>query len=169
MDFMFKIIGCLCLLSRFGNAPESGHFPGRGWGVFIFSSGIGRRSISFRCPVGWCGCCCIACLPAWLKSTQPHCAPAGGNSLQRRRGCQAGPKSIAHRVQHGTHAVESPAPRAASLRLGFPAPALRAGLWRAHIIYYLWLDCEECRAFGSCRPSFRRPCSMRKRGQRPFR
>jgi len=35
----------------------------------------------------------------------------------------AGPETIARSVQHGTHAVEPPAPQAASLKLGFPAPA----------------------------------------------
>jgi hypothetical protein len=33
---MFKIIGCLSLLSRFGNALGSGHFPGRGVGYICF-------------------------------------------------------------------------------------------------------------------------------------
>jgi hypothetical protein len=38
-----------------------------------------------------------------------------------------------------------------------------------HIIDCLWHDCGWRRAFDSSQPSFGRPCSMRKRGPRPFR
>lgn len=41
--------------------------------------------------------------------------------------------------------------------------------WHSHIIDYLWIDCGWCIAFGSSRLSFRRPCSMLQRDQRPFR